>query len=95
MTTKPPYEEPLTISYVKDANGRILRVRSAEVKPYRRHELRLLAQGAAIVYHGYARGDAQPEIAEMEDDKLASKQKIRPLWSMYRTYEKPANKEIA
>lgn len=89
MTTKLPYEEAITISYVKDANGRILRVRSAEVKPYRRHELRLLAEGAAIVYHGHARGDARPETARAEDDTpLASKQKIRPIWSTYRTYEK-------
>lgn len=90
MTTKPPYEEPLTISYVKDANGRILRVRSAEVKPYRRHELRLLAEGAAIVYHGYARGDARPDgLGPNKDETDAvSLRKIRPIWSTYRTYEK-------
>lgn len=88
MTTKPPYEEPFVISYIKDANGRILRVRSANVKPYRLHELRLLAEGAAIVYHGYARRDAQPETPESDIERSASKQKIRPIWSTYRTYEK-------
>lgn len=78
-----PYEDPIDISYKQTPQG-VVRVRSAEVKPYRRWELKLLAQGIPIVYHGTAKGHARPE-STGEDHSRPSELKHRPLWAANQT----------
>lgn len=89
MTFKEPYEEPVDISYIKDARG-YTRVRNAEVKPYRRYELGLIAEGLVrnepipVVYYGQVRGFARPEPPDASSERLARELMVRPVWTTYR-----------
>lgn len=79
-----PYEDPVDISYKQTPQG-VVRVRSVSVKPYRRHELRLLAEGIPIVYFGNTKGHARSETATSEDQTKASQLQQRPLWAANQT----------
>lgn len=86
MTTRPPYEDAIDISYRRTRQG-YERLRSAEVKPHRRYELKLLAAGAPITYHGHARADARPEPPEMTEARMMAQSGVKPVWTMYRSYK--------
>lgn len=87
-----PYEPPVEVSYVATPQGP-KRVRSARVKPYRLHELRLLAEGVAIVYCGQSRSDAGGEAPEQTEQQKLAAMSIRPIWKSNPASANPAKYE--
>lgn len=80
MGYRPPYEDPFDITYIRRSWG-LERVRSVRVRPARQHELRLLAEGMAITYHGHVKGDARKDGAEQTEQQKVSEMKLHLLWA--------------
>jgi hypothetical protein len=80
-----PFEEMFDITYIRQPWG-VDRVKTLVVKPHRRWELRLLANGVPILYCGYARRHARGESGRKAETPI-SEMPIRPIWQQNAKYD--------